>query len=79
MTCRVTRILLVQAAEQAEALCYPANLHDLILFTLELPLIECIQDDKGTAPGLENLKFRSLWHRAAAHIRARCGSLGQTC
>jgi hypothetical protein len=44
---------LSQAAEQAEALCYPAHLHDLILFTLELPLIECIQDDKGMIPGPE--------------------------
>jgi hypothetical protein len=37
-----------QAAEQAEALCFPAVLHKLIIFTLELPLLECVQDEKGT-------------------------------
>ena len=37
-----------QAAEQAEALCFSAILHDLIVFTLELPLLECIQEEKGS-------------------------------
>jgi len=35
----------LQAAEQAEAKRYPEPLHDLIVFTLELPLLECVEDD----------------------------------
>jgi hypothetical protein len=56
-------LFFVQAAEQAEALYYPASLHDLIVFTLELPLIECIQDEKGSVllccPGCKKLHVLS--------------------
>jgi hypothetical protein len=56
-------LLFVQAAEQAEALYYPASLHDLIVFTLELPLIECIQDEKGAilAHVTAHFTIRDAW------------------
>jgi hypothetical protein len=38
---------LLQAAEQAEGLRFSNHLHNLIVFTLELPLLESIDDEKG--------------------------------
>jgi hypothetical protein len=54
-----------QAAEQAEALYFPAALHDLIIFTLELPLLECVQDEKGTIFDLQPKISNDLCYQSA--------------
>jgi hypothetical protein len=47
LSCDFSVLFVPQAAEQAEAFCYPSTQHNLIVFTLELPLLECIHDDRG--------------------------------